>query len=123
AIFREAECGRAAIEGIGPCSVIQLQGNADRVYIVLPLTHNSREAMARRHFPGALGAIAHFRPAAAVMFAQFAQQGGPLFRRQRTYIRATHRRGCTRYPRTDVELHAERQPVTALPEIDHTETV
>ena len=41
--------------------------------IVLPLAGGNREAVTRHHFTGALDAVAHPRPAAAVMVAQFAQ--------------------------------------------------
>src|SRR4029078_8086104 len=72
---------------------------------------------------GALDAVAHPRPAAAVMLAQFAQQAGAILLRQRPDIGAAHRGGRDWYSRTDVELDAERQPVTALAEIDHAVTV
>ena len=45
AVFREAECGRAAIEGIGTGSVVQLQRDADGMHIVLPFAGRNGEAM------------------------------------------------------------------------------
>ena len=121
-IFREAECGRAAIERIRTGSVIQLQGDADRMDVVVPLAGRDRKAVLGHGFAGAFDAVAHLGPAAAVMLAQFAQQGGALVGRQRPDIGPAHRGGCNRDPRTDVQLNAERH-AAALAEIDHAGAV
>jgi hypothetical protein len=71
----------------------------------------------------AFDAVAQLRPAAAIVIAELAHQGGTVVARQCPEIGATHRGRGHRYPRTDVELNAERQSVTALAEIDHAETV
>jgi len=49
------------------------QGNADGMHIVLPLARGNGKAMARYHLAGAFDAVAHLRPAAAIVVAQFAQ--------------------------------------------------
>src|ERR1035437_578101 len=79
--------------------------------------------MPLHRFAGALDAIAHSGPAAAVVLAQFAQQGGTLVARQRPDIGPAHCRGCDRDARTDVQLNAQRETVAALPEVNHAETI
>ena len=93
------------------------------MHVVLPLARRDRKAVFRYRFAGAFDAVAHPRPAVAVMLAQFAQQGGALVVRQRPDIGPAHRGGCNRYSGADVELNAEREAVTALAEIDHAEAV
>src|SRR5215475_8316455 len=74
-------------------------------------------------FTGTLDAVAQFGPAAAVMFAQVTQQGGPFVGRERPEIGPAHGCGRDRDTGTDVELDAERLSVTALAEIDHAVAV
>src|SRR5882757_6163874 len=90
--------------------------------VVMPLARRDRKTEFLHGFSGALDAVAHLRPAAAVMLAQLTQQCGPVLRRQRPDIGPPHRGGCNRDPRTDVQLNAERH-AAALAEIDHAETV
>src|ERR1700712_722013 len=71
--FREAECRRAAIEGVRTGSVVELERNADGVDIVLPFARGNGKAVSLYHLAGAFDAVAHPRPAAAVMLAKFAQ--------------------------------------------------
>src|SRR5258708_34833026 len=91
--------------------------------VVLPFTRGDRKAMLRNRLAGAFDAVAQLEPAAAVMFAELAQQSGAFVGRQRPDIGPAHRCGCNRDARADVKLNAERQPVTALTEIDHAVTV
>src|SRR4051794_21106784 len=79
--------------------------------------------MAADHLARSFDAVAHPRPPAAIMLAKLAQQCRTLLVRQRPDIGAAHRGGRNRYPRTDVELNAEREAVPALADIDHAETV
>jgi len=78
---------------------------------------------ALHHFARAFDAVAHPRPAGAVVFAKLAQQRGTLLVRQRPDIGPSHRGGRNRYPRTDVELNAECETIPALTDIDHAETI
>src|SRR5215469_11273803 len=89
----------------------------------MPVTRRHRKAVSGDEFAGTFQAVAHLGPAAAVMFAQLAQQGGTLLGRQRPEISASHCRGRDRHARADVELDAEREPVPALAEIDHAVAV
>src|SRR3954454_3140508 len=78
ALFREAECGRAAVEGIGPGSVVQLESDAGGADIVMPVANRNRETMLRDGLAGTLQPVAHLGPAAAVMFAQDTRQFGAI---------------------------------------------
>ncbi len=122
-IFRETECGRATIECVRPGSVIEFQRDADGVRYRPAIRRPKSRSRAWPRFAGAFDAVAHPRPAAAVMFAQFAQQFGAFVVRQRPDIGAAHRGCCDRDAGADVELHAERQSAAALAEIDHAEAV
>src|SRR5216684_8174540 len=79
--------------------------------------------MPRYRFAGAFDAVAHSRPAAAVVLAKFAQQRCALIIWQCPDVGPSHRRRCDRNSRTDVELSAQSQTVTALAEVNHAETV
>src|SRR5580704_13311710 len=72
-VFREAECGRAAVKGVRTGAVIERERDADGMHVVLPLARRNREAELRGRFAGALDAVADSRPAAAVVLAKLAQ--------------------------------------------------
>src|SRR6266436_9748420 len=90
--------------------------------VVMPFTGRDRETEFFHRFAGAFDAIAHPRPAAAVMLAQFAQQCAALFVRQRPNIGASHRGGSNRDSRTDVQLNTQRL-TAALAEVNHAGAV
>ncbi|MGY4367570.1 hypothetical protein ACVW1A_003635 [Bradyrhizobium sp. LB1.3] len=118
-LFREAECGRAAIECVGTGSVIELERDAGGADVVMPVADRSRKTVLCDCFAGTFQSVAHLGPAAAVMLAQIAQQFGTLVVVQRPEIGAAHRGGCNRHAGADVKLNADRLAAAALPEIDH----
>src|ERR1700760_1382665 len=89
----------------------------------MPVARRHRKAVPGDEFAGTFQAFAHLGPAAAVMFAQVAQESGTVLRRERPEIGAPHRRRRDWNTRADVELDAERESVPALAEIDHAVAV
>src|SRR5664280_616918 len=90
--------------------------------VVVPVAGRDRKTMSCNGLAGAFDALAQPGPAAAVVLAQFAQQCRTLVVRQRPDIGPSHRGGCNRDPRTDVQLNAQRHAAT-LSEVDHAGAV
>src|SRR5271169_929809 len=90
--------------------------------VVVPVARRDRKTVLCDGLAGPFDAVAHPWPAAAIVLAQIAQQGGTFLIRQGPDIGPPHCGGHNRNPRTDIQLNAERHAAT-LAEIDHAETV
>src|SRR3954469_17445381 len=73
-LFREAECGRAAIECVRTGSVVEPERDAGGTDVVVPVADGNWKAVFRGRLAEALQSVAHLGPAAAVMFTQDAGQ-------------------------------------------------
>src|SRR4029453_8898596 len=69
-LFREAECGRAAIECVRSGSIVELERDAGGADVVVPVADGNRKAVSRDGLAGTFEAIAHLRPEAAVLLPQ-----------------------------------------------------